>query len=177
MTLSPSPLDRAHDQSVTQRMTVPWRCNGLLWNGSPALNSSLRQSGAVRNTKRPLCKSTSGLNPFSLRPRATSFKQFGPATITTCWPISNPAITNCEISDEPFSFRTTKRHAVAWAASPAWLLSSTPIYSIFTEVRWACQQDLLAQSRIVPGAFYTLSPYLRVYKILNTARSCRGVPR
>jgi hypothetical protein len=157
-TLSPSPLERAHDQSVTQRITVPCKCKGLRWRGSPALKSSLRQSGAVRNTKRPLCKNTSGLKPYSVRPRAILFRKVGSATTTTCWPISNPGTTNCMISLRPFSFRTIKRHVSAWAISPTWSMVPTPIVPIVIEMSWGCQQDNLAQGQSVTSDITSLRP-------------------
>ena len=147
------PFPYAHDQSVTQRITVACRWSGLRCKGSLERSNSAKQFGAVRRTSRPLCRRASVLSPVSLRPCAISFRQVGPARMTTCWPISKPAIENCKMSERLFSFRIT-----SWHGSPlpnqATVDPQIEIHiSIFDDMVGGSQQNIEPKRHYVPPKF------------------------
>jgi len=136
------PFPYAQDQSETQRSTHPLRRSEARRARSFAKPNWARQSGAVKNTNRPFRIRVSVRKPVSLRARARSFKNGGPAIATTCWPISRPEVMNSEISARPLCCLTTSRHAGVGVGLLSAGAAAVPISaSIFDEVRGRCQPN------------------------------------
>ena len=78
--------------------------------------------------------------------------------MTTCWPISRPALENCKISERLFSFRDYQaaRFPLSEQATRA-LPKSKLIYLIFDDIRRACQQVIDCEGNIVAPIFGGLS--------------------
>jgi hypothetical protein len=152
------PFPYAHDQSVTQRITVACRCSGLRCNGSLGRSNSDRQFGAVRKTNRPLRSRASVFSPVALSPWAMSFKQVGPAMMTICWPISIPAVENCKISERLFSFRITSLHGSPCPRRPPILPKSGFICPNFDQLNHPCQQNSTLRHHNARDIFFRFFP-------------------
>ena len=91
-----------------------------------------------------------------------SFRQIGPAMMTTCWPISRPAVENCKISERLFSFRTTNRHGSPCPNRPPWLPRSKLIYLYLRPNQGSMSTGQPCKHNIIFRALSPVSPSIRL---------------